>query len=79
MLACLGMNTEWDLKRGFPEEGYMDHEEDKRREIVTVKHRAKIICTFTPYFGYCPFWKRGIWCEEIFYNGFQTVKWFSQL
>ena len=55
MLACLGMNTEWDLKRSFPEEGYMDHEEDKRREIVTVKHRAKIICTFRPYFWYCPF------------------------
>ena len=57
----------------------MDHDEEKRRKIVTVKYRARIICIFRPYFGYCPFWKRGIWCEEIFYNGFQTVKSFSQL
>ena len=30
MLACLGMNAEWDLKRSFPEEGSMNHE--KKRE-----------------------------------------------
>ena len=39
MLACRGMNAEWDLKTGFPEEGYTNHEEEKRRKIVTVKHR----------------------------------------
>lgn len=72
MLACLGMNAEWDLKRGFPEEGYTNNEEEKRSKIVTEKHRARIICTYRPYFGYCPFWKRGLWCEAIFYNGFQT-------
>ena len=55
MLACLGVNAEWDLKRGFPEERYMNHGEEKRRKIVTVKHTAKIICTFRPYFGYCLF------------------------
>lgn len=79
MLGWLGMNAEWDLKRDFMEEWHMDHDEQKRRKTMTVKYRARIICTCRPYFGYCPFWKRGIWCEEIFYNGFQTVKWFSQL
>ena len=44
----------------------------KRRKIVTVKHRARIMCIFRPHFGYCLFWKRGIWCEAIVYNGFQT-------